>query len=325
MKYARAASIFALLAAQPAVAGNVGFMHRMVPDGTNPPLDVGIWYPTAAAPHPTRVALFTQTLAADAPLAGSALPLVVMSHGHGGEFAGHSDTAWALASAGFVVAAPTHTGDNYRDQSRATDIGGRVRQFSAVLSYMETAWKPGAVDPARAGAFGFSAGGMTVLIAAGGALDLSLIGPHCAAHPGFFDCHLLRDHKVAPPAAPTLVTAPSAAKLRAIVVAAPALGYSFTREGLRAVTAKVQLWRADNDHILPAPFYADTVRANLPLAPDFQDVPNAGHFDFLAPCPPALVAIAPDICTSAPGFSRAAFHARFNQDIVAFFAAHLAP
>ncbi len=172
-----------LLAAAPASATSVGFMHRLVPDGANPPLDVGIWYPAEATPHPTHIALFTQTVALAAPLAGHALPLVVISHGHGGEFAGHSDTAWALASAGFVVAAPTHTGDNYRDQTAATDIGGRVRQLSAVISYMRTTWQPGAVDPARTGAFGFSAGGLTVLITAGARPDLAKIEPHCAAHP----------------------------------------------------------------------------------------------------------------------------------------------
>ena len=41
---------------------------------------------------------------------GAGLPLVVMSHGNGGVFDGHLDTASALAEAGFVVAAPTHTG-----------------------------------------------------------------------------------------------------------------------------------------------------------------------------------------------------------------------
>jgi predicted dienelactone hydrolase len=49
-------------------------------------------------------------------------------------------------------------------------------------------------------------------------------------------------------------------------------------------------------------------------------VAHAGHFDFLAPCPPALAHIAPPICSSAPGFDRAAFHQEFNRDVVAFFA-----
>ncbi|WP_447406494.1 hypothetical protein, partial [Clostridium perfringens] len=71
-------------------------------------------------------------------------------------------------------------------------------------------------------------------------------------------------------------------RIKAIVVAAPAIGFTFDRAGLEKVRIPVQLWRADNDQILPAPFYADAVRAALPIRPDFHAVSGAGHFDFLA-------------------------------------------
>jgi predicted dienelactone hydrolase len=35
-----------------------------------------------------------------------------------------------------------------------------------------------------------------------------------------------------------------------------------------------------------------------------------------------MAAAVPAICASAPGFDRAAFHARFNAAVVAFFRAH---
>jgi len=50
------------------------------------------------------------------------------------------------------------------------------------------------------------------------------------------------------------------------------------------------------------------VRLALPEALDYLVVSNAGHFDFLVPCSDALASIAPAICTSMPGFDRAAFH-----------------
>ncbi|MBB2202114.1 alpha/beta hydrolase [Gluconacetobacter tumulisoli] len=111
--------------------------------------------------------------------------------------------------------------------------------------------------------------------------------------------------------------------LRAIVVAAPALGFAFDRARLRQVTLPVQLWQADDDSILPPAYYAQRVRAALPHAPDFHPVPHAGHFDFLAPCSPLLAHAVPAICTSAPGFDRAAFHQRMNADLVRFFQATL--
>jgi len=306
----------------PAQAAGVGFALLHVPDGANPPLDVGVWYPTDAPPRPTDIGLFTQDLAPDAPLKGTSLPLVVMSHGTGGDFAGHSDTAFALAQAGFVAAALTHTGDNWRDQSRALDLAGRARQLSALIGFMIASWKPDAVDPARVGAFGFSSGGMTVLVAAGGVPDLDRVGPHCAAHPSFFDCRLMREHGGAPRPAPEALTHDG--RIRAIVVAAPALGFAFGRPGLRDVTMPVQLWRAADDTILPNPFYAEAVRRALPAKAEFHLVPHAGHFDFLAPCSEALAQRVPEICVSEAGFDRARFHAVFNQAVVAFFTRTLA-
>ena len=52
---------------------------------------------------------------------------------------------------------------------------------------------------------------------------------------------------------------------------------------------------------------------------------GAGHYDFLPPCSSELARKHPEICVSAPGFDRAAFHAEMNQAIVAFFKAQLAP
>jgi predicted dienelactone hydrolase len=180
-----------------------------------------------------------------------------------------------------------------------------------------------AIDPRRVGAFGFSAGGFTVLAAAGGRPDLSLVGPHCRAHPGFFDCGLVTAHGGSVPAN-IAVHWQADTRIKAVVAAAPALGFAFDRPGLARVRVPVQLWAGGDDHILPAPFYADAVRSALPRAPEFHVEPGAGHFDFLAPCTPALARIAPEICASAPGFDRTAFHARFNAEIVRFFRAHLA-
>ena len=104
-----------MLGATPALSA--GFEQVMVPDPDGAPLEVGIWYPSEAPAAPQRLGLFQQTVADGGAVAGRDLPLIVMSHGTGGSFEGHYDTALALAEAGFVVAAVTHTGDNYRDRS----------------------------------------------------------------------------------------------------------------------------------------------------------------------------------------------------------------
>ncbi|WP_443025331.1 alpha/beta hydrolase family protein [Sphingomonas sp. RB3P16] len=308
-----------LTAAAPAAEAQstqAGFERVVTSDGN----EVGVWYPASGTSSHQRLGLYTQNVVIGAPVPVGKYPLVVISHGTGGDFAGHVDTAVALARAGFIVAALTHPGDNWRDNSRATRIEERPAALSATISYMVRAW-PGhaAIDPGRIGAFGFSSGGFTVLAAAGGRPDLSRLSDHCAAHPNFFDCTLLK-------AQPRRVTAPwpdlRDARLKAIVVAAPALGFAFDHAGLAAIRMPVQLWRADDDHILPAPFYADAVKAALPNRPEFHAVPGAGHFDFLAPC--ADPGSMPQICVSGSGFDRAAFHESFDNAVVQFFSNKLA-
>lgn len=110
MKIATAVMATLLLATAPALSA--GFERVTVPDPDGPPLEAGIWYPSGAPASSQQLGLYQQTVAAGGAIAGRGLPLIVMSHGSGGSFEGHYDTALALAEAGFVVAAVTHTGDN---------------------------------------------------------------------------------------------------------------------------------------------------------------------------------------------------------------------
>lgn len=291
-------------AIDPMIRDGVIVARLSIPDGEQPAIEAGFWVPTDEAAKPR--------------------PLIVISHGNGGDFRSHHDTATALAKAGFVVVALTHTGDNWRDQSRATDLVGRTRQLSVVIDYMTRDWSARAgIDANRIGAFGFSAGGFTVLAAAGGDPDLGRLADHCRANPGFYDCRLIGQHAGTMKdgvAAPHL---PHDTRIKALAVAAPALGFTFTKEGLSRVTQPVQLWQAGADQILPAPFYVEPVRDALPAAPEYRRVEGAAHFDFLPPCSPELAAAAPMICKPTPGFDRAAFHETLNREVVRFFSEKL--
>lgn len=301
LRVAMSSVVLCLTGAPALCQQSVGFELTHAPDGTNPPIEVGVWFPAGAAE-------------------GHDLPLIVISHGNGGMFANHADTAQALARAGFVVAAPTHNGDNNLDQSRAADLPERPRQLNQVIDFMIDGWDGRArLDPERIGAFGFSSGGFTVLVAAGGTPDLSLFGAHCAAHPDYYDCRLAAGGASAPAGAylPAL-TWTHDARIGAIVVAAPAAGFTFAGQ-LAGVTIPVQLWQAGVDMILPAPDYVEPVRASLPNAPEYHLAAGADHFDFLAPCSANLAAQTPDICAPTPGFDRAAFHETLNAEVVRFF------
>jgi predicted dienelactone hydrolase len=327
MNVAAAVLAIAVLGATPALSA--GFEQVMVPDPGGPPLEVGIWYPSQDPATSQRLGLFEQSVANGGAVAGRGLPLIVMSHGTGGSFEGHYDTALALAEAGFVVAAVTHTGDNYREKTQVGRLENRPRHIKVLIDYMLASWPyRDTIDPSRIGMFGFSAGGFTALVAIGGTPDLSTVAPYCAAHPDEWSCRMIKDRNITLPTnatgqsigAPDWVHDP---RIAAAVIASPAVGYAFSAKSLSAVTVPIQLWRGDSDEILPHPNYAQTVYDRLPVKPEYHVVPNAGHFAFLAPCSQSLAAMVPEICHDPEGFDRTAFHREFNPAVVAFFKAKL--
>jgi predicted dienelactone hydrolase len=318
---AKRCSMVASLVLAGTCAHAAGFQHGFAADPHGKPIELGIWYPSSAAPQPQAMGPTTMNVAINGPVLGKDLPLILISHGTGGSFLGHFDTAIALADAGFVVAAITHTGDNYADKSRSVDIMDRPRQISRVITHILAGWEGrAAVNPERVGMYGFSAGGFTTLASIGAVPDFSTVTPMCREYPGDFACQLLAKsgNAVTVPAASAIASAADI-RIKAAVVAAPALGFTFAPDGLKNVKAPVQLWRAEEDAVLPHPRYAEAVRLALPQTPEYHVVSNAGHFDFLAPCSSALASIAPAICASAPGFDRVEFHRRFNTAVIDFF------
>ena len=304
----------------------VGFQVTRATDTDGKPFAVGVWYPTEARTWPTTlIGVTLMDVARDAPIAGRDLPLVVISHGNGGGLQSHADLALALASAGYVAAAPMHTGDNFADQSAAgaaTLFSARTRQFRAAVEHMLTRW-PGRdrIDPDRVGAFGLSAGGFTVLVAAGAQPDMRLVATHCAQAPEFV-CDVLRHFK-----SPLLDAGSSSGEsmqatpgLRAAVLAAPGLGFTMTPAALAGVSIPIQLWTGDKDKRVPYATNAKPIRDALGTKVEFHSVPDAGHVSFLAPCGilrPAAV------CSDPDGFDRRAFHATMNEQVVKFFDQHL--
>lgn len=305
----------------------VGFQIARATDADGKAFAVGVWYPTDARPWPTTlIGVVLMNVARDAAVSGRDLPLVVISHGNGGGPQSHADLAMALAGAGYVVAAPMHTGDNYADQSAmssASLFSGRVRQLRAAVDYMLAGWPDhDRIDPERVGAFGFSAGGFTVLAAIGAQPDMRLVATHCAEAPEFV-CDVLRQANsalldaAAPASGDAFAPDP---RITAAVVAAPGLGFTMAPNGLANVRVPIQLWNGDADDRVPYATNAKVVRDALGAGLEFHAVPGAGHTSFLVPCgilaPPAL-------CADAGAFDRKAFHASMNASVIAFLGTHM--
>lgn len=286
---------------------------------SDPALSGAIWYPCVG--EPTHLALgslsvgadFDLTGVKDCPVTGAKLPLVIFSHGRGGWFGQHHDTAEALADAGFVVAAINHPGDTANDSSRRDTLslwGSRPADMIRLLDFMLTNWKDRAViDPAQIGFFGFSSGGATGLVLMGTKPDFARVASLCKETIGA--CAQLHNGETPPDPVQD-------ARIRAAVIVDPA-PTTLTRENLAVVKVPFQFWRSQ----FGGPGVGDgagtaRVAAGLPGKPEIHVVP-AGHFAFLAPCSVALAAAVPRICTDTPAdFDRAGFHREFNAAVVKY-------
>ncbi|MBD8686365.1 MULTISPECIES: alpha/beta hydrolase family protein [unclassified Rhizobium] len=287
-------------------------------DGGGPAFKAFVWSPCAAEPVETKLGPIILKATRGCPVVGNALPLIVISHGHGGSSLGHHDTAETLANAGFIVAALNHPGDNFSDMSKSGDISAfidRPTDIKRLVDFMINASPDAAkIDQQRIGFFGFSRGGYTGLVLAGAKPDFhdpSVICPDPAPM-----CGQMRRNEI--PTRP--LTQDS--RIKAFVIADP-LSFFPTEDTLKAVKAPLQLWGSQygGDGVLPQSI--KSLSENLPNRPEFQTVAGAGHFAFLAPCAAELVTSQPEICADASGFDRSDFHRSFDTQVLAFFKAQL--
>jgi predicted dienelactone hydrolase len=296
----------------------IGVEDAFAPDPGSKPLALHIWYPDSLGTDNAN---------------SMRLPLIVISHGTGGSNMSHEDTARALAESGFVVAAIMHTGDNYQDSSDVRlDQPTRPRHVTRTIDYMTTHWRAHQqIDAARIGMFGFSAGGFTALVIAGGVPSFSGTAQRCQRRPDLWDCVYLRKHNFLPRPERTrqIVNWRGDARVRAAVIAAPAAAYSFEPDGLSQVHIPLQLWGAGQDKIVES--NAAMVRNLLPIKPEYHWVAGAGHFAFMAPCNWRLRSIitvmswfgTERICSDPDNFNRELFHQSFNTEVVRFLSQQL--
>lgn len=264
----------------------VGLRKLMVPD-TERPFPTWVMYPTREAPRPVAVGAFTVEAALEAPPCAGRFPVLVMSHGSGSRALLHRVLALGLARRGFVVALPEHPGNNREDNSLAdtdANLVSRPRHVCQVLSALEADPTLGAaVDLSRLALGGHSIGGYTALAVAGGT-------PW--ARPG------------------QPLSVPHDARVKALVLLAPATPWFMPEDSLRSVTAPILLVTGAEDTMAPA-WHADLVVERVPDASRVSrhSIPGAAHYSFLSPFPPEMRR--PDFPPSVdlPGFDRERFHA----------------
>ena len=288
----RALTMFALtvnLASMNASAGAVGFRDVLV-EVDDEQLTATLWYPTEAPSGRTTLGPFTMEATPGAPAGAGPYGLVLISHGTGGGRLNHRGTAIRLAEGGYVVAAPEHAGDSWRDDRFSGTHANwkrRPRQLSAVLDRVladpDLARR---IDPERIGAVGHSAGGYAALALIGAKADTAILARHCTVHleddPGF--CSYGRPDGQVGGRLPDY----SDPRIRVVVAVAP-VGALFGEGAFEGVHRPAQIHRLEADRILRKPWHADNIVKLMGSNARLVVHANAHHFAFIAPFPDVLV------------------------------------
>ena len=313
--------IAAILSLAATVAQSAGFKIFSVPSDTDSPaLEAAMWSPCAAPAKDINLGITVIPGVRDCPIAGQNLPLIVVSHGFGGSYLGHHDTAEALADGGFIVVAINHPDDTYANQARFRDYRALISRPADIKRLIDFLLGPASdlasIDSNRIGFFGFSRGGYTGLVLGGGQPDFRAWFSPCTgskaercAHgsPDVWSIHnLVHDTRI-----------------KALVIADPFSRMFSTSDSLKMISIPVQLWgsQSGGDGVFPED--VATIARNLPGKSEFHLVPRAAHFAFLRPCPEELKNSKPNICVDDAGFDRVAFHKDFNQQVLTSFRQHL--
>ncbi|WP_138472070.1 prolyl oligopeptidase family serine peptidase [Poseidonocella sp. HB161398] len=152
-------------------------------------LVLAVFYPAATAEGAARFganAVFDGVeVVRNAAAAPGRHPVVLLSHGLGGNLRSLAWLAAGLAARGAIVAAVNHPGSTFGDfdMQRALDHGSRARDLSAALDWLEAApqFAPH-LDGSRVLAAGFSYGGWTALSLGGMRNALPGLAAFCAEH-----------------------------------------------------------------------------------------------------------------------------------------------
>jgi predicted dienelactone hydrolase len=311
-----------------------GFDHLGVDAPHRPrPLEASIWYPAASETYTAPIGAnpaFTGTMVQVGPaIAEGKHPLVIISHGSGGNIENLGWLAEGLVAKGMIVAGVNHPGATSGDSSprQLPNIIDRTQDIAALIQTLtvDPAFGP-AIDPGQITALGFSLGGATVLAAGGARFDADAFATYCDRYgKDASECVFFAlgggDPRALPASFKADMTVPG---LAGVIAIDPALGHVMTDDSLTRLPRVHLVKMGAGDVVPPArdigPDGSD-VAARIPGS-TYTNITPGWHFSFLGLCTPdapaRLKAEGEDpICDDPEGADRAAVHDKIIADIAA--------
>ncbi|MBW6390253.1 alpha/beta hydrolase family protein [Billgrantia antri] len=255
-----------------------------------------LWYPAGTTTYRSVIGsgpIFQgESAYVGAAIAEGRHPLILLSHGSGGNMDSLAWLSSALARQGIMVLAVNHPGSTTGDSSprRSIRLWERAHDLSAALDQLldDPLFAP-YVDTSRITALGFSLGGATALNLAGLRVDWSAFGNYCERGRGDeVDCQFFAKGGIVPGTLPDGIEqdALDPRVMQAIAVD-PGFAYAYTDTSIAALqhpTLLISLGAAASrwSAVELGP-QGSALATRLPNATHVEIAP-ANHFTFLAEC-----------------------------------------
>jgi len=258
------------------------------------PIEIAIWYPTMSKNVTNEGIVWAlPDVVVEGAIENTKCPLVLLSHGWGGEKNEQMWLAKTLVNHGFIVAAIDHYGNTWKNYSEEISLDFRHRplDISKTLDYL-TQESPFAelIDHSRIGFAGFSMGGLTGLYLAGGEINSKTY----------------KDSRI-----------------QGFFLMAPR-GKDFSASSLQSISVPLYIVVGEKDEVLPieqnGTFISKNVRQNtLKILPG-----KVGHSIFLN-CPTELgrKRLSKEIIEDEPSVDRDALHQDVSKMAVDFFSSEM--
>ena len=321
-------------AALPTTSYPVGMTQIEYKDPTqgDRPLNYLLIYPAAPdiAATPFKVFLSTKLrLYKDAPIVSDGLkhPLVVFSHGAGGNGSGYAWFGQYLASHGYLVAMVYHYRANTFDSSALyvrNRLWQRPRDVSLDITHLveDKTWGPH-IDPNQIGVAGHSQGGFTVLWLGGAKINPDLF---VAYQRGWKNNQVVPSYlreQMQLNAEPAVNVRDNRVKAAFAMAPGDIQGFGMDEAGLRQMAIPAYIIVGAADTATPPKENAEFAAKYIPHAKLDVLPGQVSHEIFGNECDQVGRDNYPDACIDAPGVDRAKLHEYIGNAALKFFDANL--
>jgi predicted dienelactone hydrolase len=297
----------------------------------NRPIKFELWYPTNDIDpnfeKKTDIPFILSPTIRNASFIKQIFPLVLLSHGTGGNRFGLAWLAIALAKQGYIVIAPDHWGNTFDNKipkyfvrywERPLDISFLITHIHSdtILSQY--------IDKGKIGVAGFSFGGYTSLALAGAELNCNLLKTISKTEQGKKEFNIpelgnlgkLIDNIPCDSIQYSLKDN----RIKAFVALSPALGLAFNNiEQTKKINSPILIIGAENDQIAPIKTNAEIYHKLITSSIFMKLEGKVGHYIFLCEANESLRKEAKKYYMDDKSINRNTIHENVEKEIIKFF------